>query len=171
MRSTVHGPLGGRFPQLKPPPQREHEMKQFEGKVRGRQGCARVAITSPDKAKLDEAEAFVGENVVTVVVDLAKVTQIDRLFDLLSSRQRWHRPVRAMRKVPISPSGKQYPFSMTTLTRPDMEKQVVDAWSALENHFQHHAELVSRFRRASRRSVVHMWRGQTNEDGSPFSQF
>jgi len=52
-----------------------------------------------------------------------------------------------------------------------VKKQVVDAWSALENHFQHHAELVSRFRRASRRSVVHMWRNQTNEDGSPFSEF
>jgi len=45
-----------------------------------------VAIMSPHKAKLDEAEASIGEDVVTVVVDLAKVSQIDRLFDLLSSR-------------------------------------------------------------------------------------
>ena len=79
--------------QLKPP-QREREMKRFEGKVAivtgGNSGIdlaearrlhgegARVAITSPDKAKLDEAEASIGENVVTVVIDLAKVTRIDR---------------------------------------------------------------------------------------------
>jgi len=81
-------------------------MKRFEGKVAivtgGNSGIdlaearrlhgegARVAITSPDKAKLDEAEASIGENVVTVVIDLAKVTRIDRLLDLLSSRVATH---------------------------------------------------------------------------------
>jgi hypothetical protein len=64
-----------------------------------------------------------------------------------------------------------YPFSMTALARAVVKKPVVDAWSALENHFQHRAKLVSRFRRASRRSIVRMWRSQTNEDGNPFSEF
>jgi len=79
-------------------------MKRFEGKVAivtgGNSGIdlaearrlhgegARAAITSPDKAKLDEAEASIGENVV--VIDLTKVTQIDRLLDLLSSSVATH---------------------------------------------------------------------------------
>jgi hypothetical protein len=48
----------------------------------------------------------------------------------------------------------------------------VDAhWLILGFHFVHHAQQVDRFRDASKRAVRRMWKDQTNEDGSPLSQF
>jgi len=46
---------------------------------------------------------------------------------------------------------------------------VDDAWSALDQHFAHHASVVERFRWASRSAVVQMWQLQTNEQGQCLS--
>jgi hypothetical protein len=44
-------------------------------------------------------------------------------------------------------------------------------WALLEEHFQHHALLVNRFRGAGPAEVVRMWTSRTNEAGEPLSQF
>ena len=44
-------------------------------------------------------------------------------------------------------------------------------WLALDRHFAHHAEQVSRFRTADKSAVRRMWKNQTNEHGEPFSDF
>ena len=52
-----------------------------------------------------------------------------------------------------------------------MRKSLAAEWAALEGHFEHHAKLVDRFRRADRDAVVRMWMSQTNEGGDHLSEF
>ena len=44
-------------------------------------------------------------------------------------------------------------------------------WAAVDDHFQHHAGVVDRFRAADCDGVLSMWRSQTNEDGQYLSSF
>jgi hypothetical protein len=52
-----------------------------------------------------------------------------------------------------------------------MPTSLAAQWAALEEHFQRHAKLVARFRETGRDTVVAMWEGQINEDGTPLSEF
>jgi hypothetical protein len=51
-----------------------------------------------------------------------------------------------------------------------VESFVAGHWTALEDHFRHHATIVDRFRQADERAVLDMWTSQTNEDGERLSQ-
>ena len=52
-----------------------------------------------------------------------------------------------------------------------MPTSLAAEWTALVDHFEHHAKLVDRFRAADRDAVLCMWRSQTNEGGNPLSEF
>ena len=42
-------------------------------------------------------------------------------------------------------------------------------WAQLEEHFQHHAALINRFRNTPPRAVLRMWEAGTNEIGKPLT--
>jgi hypothetical protein len=44
-------------------------------------------------------------------------------------------------------------------------------WKELEEHFQYHASLVRRFRRANGDLVLRMWNTRRNEFGKPLSSY
>jgi len=52
-----------------------------------------------------------------------------------------------------------------------VRERLAAKWIALEGHFDYHAKLVDRFRKAGGDAVRHMWISQTNENGKPLSQF
>jgi hypothetical protein len=52
-----------------------------------------------------------------------------------------------------------------------MKLSIAAQWAALDDHFQHHAKKVERFRNARANAVRRMWEYQINEDGKPLSEF
>ena len=52
-----------------------------------------------------------------------------------------------------------------------VSNSLASQWIVLDGHFNYHAKLVHRFRKAGGAAVCRMWNNQVNEDGNPVSQF
>jgi len=52
-----------------------------------------------------------------------------------------------------------------------VKASVAGQWAVLDEHFRHHATLITLFRHATPEAVLRMWKTQRNEHGKCLSPF